>query len=65
MFHLYMYMYYHITIRHSHMTCTTHGDGSLAVHHPDLGVRGELEETVVEEREWRVELQHLTLQWKH
>ena len=48
-----------------HMTCTTHGDGSLAVDHPDLGVRGELEETVVEEREWRVELQHLTLQWKH
>ena len=48
-----------------HMTCTTHSDCSLAVDHPDLGVRGELEETVVEERERRVELQHLTLQWKH
>ena len=58
--------HHHSPLSHDyHMTCTTHGDGSLAVDHPDLGVRGELEETVVEEREWRVELQHLTLQWKH
>ena len=30
--------------------------------HLDLSIRGELVQTVVEEREWRMELEHLTLQ---
>ena len=41
---------------------TTHTDGPLPMQHLDLSIRGELVETVVEEREWRMELEHLTLQ---
>ena len=43
---------------------TTHTDSPLPMQHLDLSIRGELVETVVEEGEWRMELEHLTLQQK-